>query len=266
MPKVRVINQMFELFLYGQYRLCKIFDRLLPLNMRRWGYREFLLRVLPASLEPGLTLVDVGGGKRPVISEELKHRYKLKLIGIDVSAEELQHAPKDIYDQILVADICKSTPDFEADLVVALAVLEHVVDVEAALKNIAAMLKPGGRALIFVPCRNSIYARLNLLLPENVKKTLLHLFFRRSASQQGFKSYYNRCSPAELKEMAVKHGLEVEEELHYFQSAYFSVFLPLHVLYRVLTLLLIKLFGNQSAETFTLILRRSHAEKDTNAV
>lgn len=254
------------MFLYGQYRLCKIFDRLLPLTMRRWGYREFILQVLPAALEPGITLVDVGGGKRPVISEELKRRYGLKLIGIDVSVEELQLAPKDIYSRIIVADICNFTPDFEADLVVALAVLEHVVDVEAAMKNIAAMLKPGGRALVFVPCRNSIYARLNLLLPETVKKTLLRLFFRRSASQQGFKSYYHRCSPAELKEIALKHGLAVEEELHYFQSAYFSVFLPLHALYRILTLILIRLIGNQAAETFTLSLRRSPAEKDKDAV
>jgi len=39
--------------------------------------------------------------------------------------------------------------------------LKHVSDVQAALVNIATILKPGGRVLIFIPSRNAIFDRLN---------------------------------------------------------------------------------------------------------
>ncbi len=256
MQKMNRFKNVFEWLLCAQDRLCGIFDRFLPGFMKRWGYRDFVLEILPGSLEPGLLLVDVGGGKRPVVDARTKERLNLQVIGLDISGEELQRAPQGCYDRAVVADICGDTPDLTADMVVALAVLEHVPDSGRALANIARMLKPGGKALIFVPGRNSIFARLNLLIPEKIKRALLKIFFRRSADQQGFKSYYDRCTPEQIRNMAQASGLEVEEELCYFQSAYFSIFLPLHVLYRTFTLFQYRLIGNEAAETFTLILRR----------
>ncbi len=256
MQKMKRFKLMFEWFLYSQDRLCRIFDQFLPGFMKRWGYRDFVLEVSPGALKPGLSIIDVGGGKRPVIDAKTKRRLSLKVIGLDIASEELAKAPEGCYDQVIVANICENVPSLAVDLVVALAVLEHVPDVERALANIARMLKPGGRALIFVPGRNSLYARLNLLIPEKVKRALLKIFFRRSAEQQGFRSYYDRCTPERFKRMAAANGLEVEEELLYFQSAYFSIFLPLHALYRLLTLLQFLVIGNEAAETFTLILRR----------
>ena len=260
------LKHTFEKILILQYRLCRIFDRLFPSYMRIWGYREFVLKILPSMLEPGLMVVDVGGGKRPVITRAQKNLHQLKVIGLDLSAEELALAPEGIYDQTLVANICNLTQAPMGDLVIALAVLEHVRDTDSAMKNIAAIVRPGGRALVFVPCRNSLFARLNLALPEWLKRKLLDLFFGRTSSQQGFKSFYNLCSPAELKKLAQKHGLEVEEEICYFQSAYFTMFLPLHVIYRLVAFLLVKIIGNQAAETFTLVLRRPGSKKCEDAI
>ncbi len=204
-----------------------------------------------------MKVLDAGGGKRPVITLLQKQNLQLEIIGLDISATELEAAPAGLYDSTFTADLVTARKLVEADLVVCLAVLEHVPDTGSALKAIASMLKPGGQALIFVPCRNSLFARLNLLLPERLKRCLLRLFFRRSSEQQGFKSYYDRCTPSAMKALVLESGLQVEEELYYFQSAYFSVFLPLHAFYRLFTLLLRRCFGNEAAETFTLVLRKN---------
>lgn len=224
--------------------------------MRRWGYREFLLEILPGSLQPGITILDIGGGKKPAIDAASKKRLALRIFGLDIDANELDKAPEHVYDRKIAADICTANLDVEADLVIALAVLEHVVDSRAAVRSIAKMLKPGGRALIFVPGRNSIYARLNLMLPQTLKRFLLRTIFPGSLKQQGFYSYYDKCTPKALKNAASECNLLIEEEQIYYQCDYFSFFLPLQALYRGLTLLLIRVLGTEAAETFTLVLSK----------
>jgi 2-polyprenyl-6-hydroxyphenyl methylase/3-demethylubiquinone-9 3-methyltransferase len=255
------MKSLLRWFLDCQYELSLLFDRLLPLKMRVWGYRDFVLKVIPGQLEPGSTVIDIGGGKRPIITAEQKAELGLKIIGLDISAEELENAPTGIYDQTIVADICQpDSPSLKADMVICLAVLEHVENTAAALRAIASFLEPGGKALLFMPGKNSLYARLNLLLPEALKKKILSLLFPGSEKKQGFKSYYDRCTPQMIKAMSEQEELEVVEELLYFQSDYFRFFLPAHVLYRLLTLFLVKVMGDEAAETFTLILRRQPAK------
>lgn len=54
----------------------------------------------------------------------------------------------------IVADLCQPFPkEFEAryDAVIALSILEHVYDPLAATGNIRKLLKPGGKAFVYVP-------------------------------------------------------------------------------------------------------------------
>lgn len=251
------MRKLFDLFLYSQYRLCKIFDKLLPAKMTSWGYRDFILQVLPGQITPGMALLDVGGGKSPAISIAQKKELQLKIIGLDISEQELKMAPVGSYDQIIAQDICKLKDQPKVDLIVCLAVLEHVKDPEPAIRGMASLLNSGGKALIFVPSRNSIYAQLNLLLPQAIKKVFLELIYAKNKDRQGFKSYYHKCTPAEFKEIAENAGLNVVDELYYFQSGYFSFFLPFHMAYRLISLLQIYFIGNEAAETFTFILEKS---------
>ncbi len=253
------MKKLFYWFLQSQLRLCAIFDKLLPRYMRLRGYRDFTTRILPGQLAPGSTIIDIGGGRRPVISPADKKRLALRVTGIDICATELAQAPAQSYEQTIVADLCDIKTGIKGDMVVCLAVLEHVKDTRAALKSIASMLGKNGKALIFVPGRNSLYARLNLLLPEELKKRLLTLLLPGSGENQGFYSYYDHCVPSELIDIARQEGLEVVEDFYYWQSDYFSFFLPLHVAYRLITTVLHLLIGKDSAETFTLVLQRSQS-------
>ena len=77
----------------------------------------------------------------------------LTVVGIDIDQAELDRAPQGIYDRTICADVSQLRGNADADLLICLAVLEHVRDVSAAFTSIASCLKPGGKALIFDPSR-----------------------------------------------------------------------------------------------------------------
>lgn len=199
---------------------------------------------------------DVGGGKRPFFSVAEKLKLKLNVIGIDVSSRELASAPDSSYDETVVSSIESFEGRGDGDLVVCIAVLEHVSRVDDAIESISSILKPGGGVVIFVPCRNAVFARLNLLLPEKLKKALLYGVFPNSQKSSGFKSYYNCCTPSDMQRICLRKGLVTETVHVYFNSGYFRFFLPLHMIWRCWSVIARHLFGSQACETFTLILRK----------
>jgi SAM-dependent methyltransferase len=244
-------------FLAYQTHLSTAFDHwLLPEHYRIDGNRYFLDVFAPRFLKPGTVVYDVGGGKHPFVSPSRKKELGLKIVGLDIDSKELAQAPSGSYDQVIVSDITRCTGHEDADLAICQALLEHVVDVEKAFAAIASILKQGGLALIFVPCRNALYARINLLLPERLKRKILFGLFPQSETIQGFRSYYNKCTPRDFRRLAALHGLDVEEELPFFMSGYFSFFLPAHILWRLWVLSFRSLARDQAAETFIMALRK----------
>jgi 2-polyprenyl-6-hydroxyphenyl methylase/3-demethylubiquinone-9 3-methyltransferase len=165
----------------------------------------------------------VGGGKNPVVAPERKTELDLRVIGVDIDGGELASAPAGSYDQTVCADIGSYQGPGDGDLVICQALLEHVRDSGAALRAIASILKPGGRALIFVPSRNAVYARLNLLLPEALKRKILFTVFPETRRDHGFRAFYDRCTPAGFVSMAAQQGLLTEDCRLYFRQLYTSL-------------------------------------------
>jgi 2-polyprenyl-6-hydroxyphenyl methylase/3-demethylubiquinone-9 3-methyltransferase len=131
-----------------------------------------------------------------------------------------------------------------------------VKDNSAAFLSIASLLKKGGKALIFVPSRNALYARLNVILPEKLKKKMLHTIFPESQSHQGYPSYYDRCTPLQFRALAAFNGLSLVEEKVYYSSGYFTFFFPLHLIWRMWIIVYRAFAGMQAAETYTMVLRK----------
>src|SRR5690606_34022288 len=105
-----------QLLIHGQRRLCRSFDRLLPDRLKVDGNGDFENSVVPAYLAPGQIVYDIGGGKSPLLSHELKNRLGMRLVGIDISQHELDQAPEGIYDRTQCADICQYEGAGDADL------------------------------------------------------------------------------------------------------------------------------------------------------
>ncbi len=244
---------MLQQIIRSQIWLSTRFDSLLPARFTTDGNQEFF-RIVPTALQPGCTVWDIGGGKHPLVDPSVKRERQLRVVGLDISAQELDAAPAGAYDETVVADISQFRGRGDADVVVCQALLEHVRDTARAFAGISSILKPGGSAILFTPSRNAAYARLNLLLPQALKRRLLFAIFREARGQQGFPAYYDRCTPQQFRELAAAAGLQVKEQRLYYQSGYFTFAFPLHFLWRLWMLLFAGLAPQSAAETFTLAL------------
>ena len=249
-------RQILRKFIHTQIYLAQSFDKILPGDYRIDGSHEFQTSFVPKYLKNHFKVYDIGGGKNPIITLTLKQQLAITFVGLDIDQQELDQAPTGVYDESICADITQHKGKGDADLVICHALLEHVNDVDAAFAGIASILKPGGIAVIFVPSRNALYARLNLLLPETIKKYLLYVIFPQTRSHQGFVSYYDRCTPKDFVYIAKHHGLEMIAKELYFVSSYFAFFFPLYILWRIWVLFFHILAGDQAAETFSMAFRK----------
>lgn len=247
---------MFRSIIRSQLYLSRRFDALLPSRFTVDGNREFF-DLVPEMLAPGMTVWDIGGGKQPLISRALKEKLGLRIVGVDISCEELAAAPPGVYDTTIIADICNFRGAGEADLVICQAVLEHVPDAASAFEGISTILKHGGVAVLFTPSRNALFARLNRVLPQKLKERLLFALYPQTEGHQGFRAYYDRCTPRQFRRMAKAVGLCITEQRLYYQSAYFTFLFPLHLAWRLWVLLFAAIAPQSAVESFTLTLVKS---------
>ena len=241
----------------SQKQLSNKFDQWLPNKYSIDGHQDYGRSIVPKYLKKNLTIYDVGGGKIPYITPEKKNFLNATVIGLDIDKDELSKAPEGSYDETICTDIAKFHGNQDADLLICQAVLEHVKDVEGAFTAMSSILKPGGLALIFVPSKNAVFARLNLILPQEIKKAILSSkLYPKSGDGSGFPAYYNKCTPLEFKKLARSNGFSVVEERYYYMSSYFSIFFPAYLIWRLWILLFHNLFKDQAAETFSLVLEK----------
>jgi SAM-dependent methyltransferase len=251
---------LLERFLNASVAASDWLDRRLPPHLTTDGNRDFQQRFVPRYLANDLVIYDIGGGKQPFLNPSTKAKIAARVIGLDISAEELNAAPRGSYDDIVVSDIRKFRGGGDADLVICQALLEHVPDVRQALQAIASIMKPGGRALLFVPCRNAPFAVLNRALPHELKRKLLFTAFPRARGTQGFRSYYNQCTPKRIKELAAANELTTIELKTYYMSGYFRVFFPAQLIWRMWTILAGAIDRESLCETFSIALKKSGSQ------
>ena len=251
------ISQFSRALIDANVRLSKFLDNFLPSRVRQDGSKTFIREFLPRAFQLDTTIYDLGGGSNPRISREDKEHLRLILIGLDIDADELASAPAGVYDHTIVADLCSFVGNAEADAVICQSTLEHVHDTRGAMYALATLAKPGGRIFIFSPCRNAVFARLNLILPENVKQHLLFALFPEKAQKHnGFKAYYDQCTPRQIEALARANNLVVEERRLFWTSSYFTAFTPLFIAWRLWQLLAYLTLRENAAETFAYILRK----------
>lgn len=182
------------------------------------------------ALPDGATAVDVGGGRRCVYAAAVAPGRDVRLVAVDVSAEELA-LNTDVAEKH-VADIALGLPfpDASVDLVLSRTVLEHVPDVRAAVANIARVLRPGGVALSFLPGRYSLFATAARVLPFGPALRFIHWAVPGSRGQIGFEVHYDRCHPRALERTFREAGFRhVEVSQCWAQPGYVEWFLPLYL-------------------------------------
>lgn len=111
------------------------------------------LRQLPTA--PARVL-DCGCGEGRYLGVVREHFAQARLVGCDVSRVALDHARRLHPDAEYVSMDDERVPlaDASFELVLSVEVLEHVADVEAAARELARLLAPGGRLVMTTPCAN----------------------------------------------------------------------------------------------------------------
>ena len=176
-----------------------------------------------------MRVLDIGGGKRCMFADDCRNFTGIKIIALDVSAEEL--AFNNDADEKIVFDITsgKRVPvdDGCIDMVTSSSVLEHLRDVEVAVKEVGRMLKPGGKFISLLPSKFALFAVINQLLPNWLARKVLFAVKPEAKGSQGFRAYYNRCWYPTLRNVLLRNGFgNMDFMFDYNQAGYFSFFVP----------------------------------------
>jgi 2-polyprenyl-6-hydroxyphenyl methylase/3-demethylubiquinone-9 3-methyltransferase len=245
-------------FLNANVALCRAINRRLPWALRTEGNYWFQENVLRNGFEPNQIVYDIGGGSRPWFTPEEKRRLNLTVVGLDISEEELRAAPAGSYDKMVAADVCGFIGDASSDAAICQALLEHVPDTKSAIRAIASTLKPSGVAYFFIPCRNAPFAQLNRILPQELKRKILYSIWPYAAEgHDGFRAYYDNCSPSKIEAIARLYGLEVKAKGTFWASGYFYFFFPAYLVWRFYQLIAWCFLGEDGCESFFFVFRKS---------
>ncbi len=238
-------------------RLSGKCDKLFPQRYSTDGNYWFQQNILHLALSQGETVYDLGGGARPWVSAEQKSKLDLHITGLDISLDELKLAPEGSYDEIVATDLCSYEGNASADVVICQATLEHVPDNNGSIRAIASVLKPGGKAYIFAPCRNALFALVNRLLPQETKIRILNrLFPYTTDGHDGFEAPYDNCFPSRLEKIARENGMSVIRKETFWTSGYFKIFFPAYLFWRIYQSIARLLIGDDACETFILVLQK----------
>jgi len=184
-------------------------------------------------------IVDVGGGKYCPFAAHKDPTRNARIITVDLSEEQVRGNHE--VDEKLIANIMHPLPfkNHKIDLVVSRAVLEHLEDLEAFLIESTRVLKANGYCIHAFSSKFAPFAIINQLLPSKLSKQLLLYVRPEVKGFAGFPAYYNKCFYSSIKALFQKHGYEIVEiRLNYFQTSYFSFFVPCFVIMAIYEVLL----------------------------
>jgi ubiquinone/menaquinone biosynthesis C-methylase UbiE len=144
------------------------------LTRSRYKYVQELMIGLDGGYK--LNLFDIGGGAGEMTEFARKLRFNTTLIDGNINNvnTEIQKG-----QQAFFADFNKVLPfsSSQADVIVCLEVIEHVVPAEQLISEMFRLLKPGGRLFLSTPNFSYYRDRISYLLGKNVKAEGYHYRF-----------------------------------------------------------------------------------------
>ena len=108
-----------------------------------------------------------------------------------------------------------------------ISVLEHLNNLESAVKEVSRILKKGGKFISVLPSKFALFAIINQLLQNWFVRKILFAIRPEAKGFGGFVAYCNRCYYPALKNLLAKYGFSnIALMFDYNQSGYFSFFVP----------------------------------------
>lgn len=220
---------MLRRFFEWNRRLCERIEKHLPegrgrvtVNYAR-GIGELLSRTR------GLTVLDVGAGRRCSFVEYMEPGANAFVIGQDVETNNLCENP-DVNARAVGDAAHLPFRDASVDMIVSHNVLEHLPDIERFFVEGQRVLKPDGYFIHLLSSRYALFAVINRILPHTLSQKLLFFLRPKAREHSGFRTYYDRCYYSAVRRLLTQHGFSTKLRVGYFQSSYFSFFVPFFLL------------------------------------
>lgn len=142
------------------------------------------------------SVLDLGCGRGDFL-RHLRRKYpELSLVGLDISSQDLQDGIQFVQGDVLSLEFPR-----QFDVVVSLAVIEHMIDVQAFMKRLYLCTAPGGLVIVStINDRSALYAAARLLKRVHFQKPIDQLYSRH---------HLNHFNTQSLRRLLNASGLSV---------------------------------------------------------
>jgi SAM-dependent methyltransferase len=169
------------------------------------GMYDRLQDAIERYVQPDHVVLDAGCGSGRVFQHRLAGRVR-RVVGVDVTDEHRANAN---IDDALKANLgALPLRDATFDLIVMSHVAEHLTQPEAVFRELARVLRPGGRLLLLTPNRWHYVPLVARLVPYR-----LHVAFNRWRgvdARDVFPTAYRANTAGRLRQLSTGAGLSVE--------------------------------------------------------
>ena len=260
----KVLSRLISAFISFNKRICNRIERRLPSDFTKsLLYRhEMTLRSLLAANGQKIVL-DVGSGHECLFARNSNTKNENIIIGTDILFEQLRKN-RDI-DVAFVSNACGHIPvaDGSIDIVSTRSVLEHLPDNKAFFEECRRILKDGGVLVHVFPLKFSLFSILNVVIPQKIKKNMLDYLYPEWKVACGFLAFYDNCDYYSMVRISNEYNLNIAEmELRYYQSIYYTFFVPFYVFSLMIDLLLWYLDIKKCACQMFVVFEKPHPSTD----
>ncbi len=166
-----------------------------------------LERAILAQVTPETDVLDIGCGRTAPNLAKLKGKAG-KLYGIDLVDFTLEDPALTLRNQNVEA--MDEIASDSVDLAYSRAVMEHVKDTEAALREIHRVLRPRGRYVFLTPNFYDYGSLISYLTPNRLHPAIVRATEGRK-EEDTFPAYYNANTKRRIRALAKATGFQVRE-------------------------------------------------------
>lgn len=121
-------------------------------------YNRHIAGLFLKAIRPGNTLLDFGAGIGTISGLVREQAQAQKILCIEIDPENIAALKEKKFEILTDAAAC---PDGSVDVLYSSNVLEHIEDDVAMLRTLHGKLKPGGRAVFWVPAFPCLWTKMD---------------------------------------------------------------------------------------------------------
>jgi ubiquinone/menaquinone biosynthesis C-methylase UbiE len=203
-----------------RYQKCQaIFQRWYP------GFKDAGQRyqeILHDLVDRQTFVLDLGCGRMSLAAEQIG-RAGLS-VGLDPSLPDLIHN-RDVTYRVGGSGEELPFASSSLDLIVSQWTVEHLAQPQVVFNEMARVLRPGGRVVVFTTNANNYIPLVSRIMPDQMQEVLIERLLRRP-SHETFPTYFRANTRRSLDRLARGSGL-VLEECTYVGNPFYFAFSPL---------------------------------------